>query len=63
MAERTTKHDTWRETAREAPNQRETPTENDVVAEDDPTCLPIEYDRRGIALPRRHKVGGIITPQ
>jgi hypothetical protein len=22
-----------------------------------------ERDRRGIALPRRHKVGGIITPQ
>jgi hypothetical protein len=24
---------------------------------------PAERDRRGIALPRRHKVGGIITPQ
>jgi hypothetical protein len=24
---------------------------------------PPELDRRGIALPRRHKVGGIITPQ
>jgi hypothetical protein len=24
---------------------------------------PPERDRRGIALPRRHKVGGIITPQ
>jgi hypothetical protein len=24
---------------------------------------PPERDRRGIALPPRHKVGGIITPQ
>lgn len=24
---------------------------------------PVEYDRRGIALPPRQRVGGIITPQ
>jgi hypothetical protein len=37
--------------------------ENALLPEDDENQLPLEYDRRGIALPRRHKVGGIITPQ
>jgi len=26
-------------------------------------AAPVEIDRRGIVLPRRHAVGGIITPQ
>jgi Zn-finger nucleic acid-binding protein len=30
---------------------------------DRPATLPAEVDRRGIVLPRRHAVGGIITPQ
>jgi len=28
-----------------------------------PQALPAEVDHRGIVLPRRHAVGGIITPQ
>jgi len=27
------------------------------------TIAPVEVDLRGIVLPRRHAVGGIITPQ
>jgi len=27
------------------------------------SSAPAEVDRRGIVLPRRHAVGGIITPQ
>jgi hypothetical protein len=29
----------------------------------EPHRLPVEVDRRGIVLPRRHALGGIITPQ
>jgi hypothetical protein len=28
-----------------------------------PHATPVEVDHRGIVLPRRHAVGGIITPQ
>lgn len=28
-----------------------------------PAMRPAEVDRRGIVLPRRHALGGIITPQ
>jgi hypothetical protein len=28
-----------------------------------PKAVPAEVDHRGIVLPRRHAVGGIITPQ
>ncbi|MGA3265148.1 MAG: hypothetical protein ABSC47_14015 [Terracidiphilus sp.] len=34
-----------------------------VPALDQPTGPPPEVDHRGIVLPRRHAVGGIITPQ
>ncbi len=35
-----------------------------LSAEDQPTVLPPqEVDHRGIVLPRRHALGGIITPQ
>jgi hypothetical protein len=44
-------------------NQPKPAAANTLLPEDDQIQLPIEYDRRGIALPRRHKVGGIITPQ
>jgi hypothetical protein len=44
-------------------NQPKPPAENALLPEADENQLPLEYDRRGIALPRRHKVGGIITPQ
>jgi hypothetical protein len=30
---------------------------------DQPTGSAAEVDRRGIVLPRRHAVGGVITPQ
>jgi hypothetical protein len=30
---------------------------------DQPAVLPPEVDHRGIVLPRRHALGGIITPQ
>ena len=30
---------------------------------DTPRGAPVEIDHRGIVLPRRHAVGGIITPQ
>jgi hypothetical protein len=26
-------------------------------------ALPVEVDHRGIVLPRRHALGGVITPQ
>ena len=34
-----------------------------VPAFDEPARLAAEVDHRGIVLPRRHAVGGIITPQ
>jgi hypothetical protein len=34
-----------------------------VLAEDSPGTAPVEVDHRGIVLPRRHALGGIITPQ
>jgi predicted amidophosphoribosyltransferase len=34
-----------------------------VFASDEPGLPPSEADRRGILLPRRHAVGGIITPR
>jgi hypothetical protein len=34
-----------------------------VPALDQPGGKPPEVDRRGIVLPRRHALGGIITPQ
>jgi hypothetical protein len=35
-----------------------------LLAEDDPTlAAPQVVDHRGIVLPRRHALGGIITPQ
>jgi hypothetical protein len=33
-----------------------------VLALDQPSGPPPEVDRRGIVLPRRHALGGIITP-
>jgi hypothetical protein len=33
------------------------------MAEPSPQAVPAEVDHRGIVLPRRHAVGGIITPQ
>jgi len=33
------------------------------MAEPSPQAMPAEVDHRGIVLPRRHAVGGIITPQ
>jgi hypothetical protein len=44
------------------------PTEIVTVGASDESAKPvfddgIEYDRRGVALPPRAKVGGIITPQ
>lgn len=41
----------------------ESPAKDATLPEDDSIHLPPEYDRRGIPLPLRHKVGGIITPQ
>jgi predicted amidophosphoribosyltransferase len=34
-----------------------------LPVEDHPTLAPPQVDHRGIVLPRRHAVGGIITPQ
>jgi hypothetical protein len=34
-----------------------------ALTEDDPQAAPVEVDHRGIVLPRRHALGGIITPQ
>jgi hypothetical protein len=34
-----------------------------MPAPDQPGGLPPEVDHRGIVLPRRHALGGIITPQ
>jgi hypothetical protein len=33
------------------------------LPESSPHAGPAEVDRRGIVLPRRHAMGGIITPQ
>ena len=33
------------------------------VESKEPKAAPAEVDHRGIVLPRRHAVGGIITPQ
>ncbi|MGI8771518.1 MAG: hypothetical protein ACR2JE_08775 [Acidobacteriaceae bacterium] len=63
MADRATRDDAGRQAADGTLNQTKPPAENAVLAEDDQIHLPLEYDRRGIALPRRHKVGGIITPR
>jgi hypothetical protein len=38
-------------------------TEQPVLPTAAKTVLPAEIDHRGIVLPRRHAVGGIITPQ
>jgi hypothetical protein len=37
-------------------------TERVALAEGDKST-PVEVDHRGIVLPRRHALGGIITPQ
>jgi hypothetical protein len=37
--------------------------ERKALIETDSGRLPAEVDRRGIVLPRRHAMGGIITPQ
>jgi hypothetical protein len=34
-----------------------------LPAVDHPTSPPLEVDHRGIVLPGRHALGGIITPQ
>jgi hypothetical protein len=38
-------------------------TERPAIAEPEAKVVPAEVDHRGIVLPRRHAVGGIITPQ
>lgn len=38
-------------------------TERPSIAETGPAGPPPEVDHRGIVLPRRHALGGIITPQ
>jgi RNA polymerase subunit RPABC4/transcription elongation factor Spt4 len=38
-------------------------TERAVLAEDIANAAAAEVDHRGIVLPRRHALGGIITPQ
>jgi hypothetical protein len=38
-------------------------TERPALAEPETKSPPAEIDHRGIVLPRRHAVGGIITPQ
>jgi hypothetical protein len=38
-------------------------TKRPIVPESEPEAGPPEVDRRGIMLPRRHALGGIITPQ
>jgi len=35
----------------------------DSIAKMQPTQSKVEVDHRGIVLPRRHAIGGIITPQ
>jgi len=35
----------------------------DAIAKMQPTRPKVEIDHRGIVLPRRHAIGGIITPQ
>jgi hypothetical protein len=37
--------------------------ERETLPADEPHMLAAEVDHRGIVLPRRHAVGGIITPQ
>jgi hypothetical protein len=36
---------------------------NELIVEDSPAVAPPQVDHRGIVLPRRHALGGIITPQ
>jgi len=38
-------------------------TDRPEIAEAGSNVAPAEVDHRGIVLPRRHAVGGIITPQ
>jgi hypothetical protein len=38
-------------------------TDRPELPEPDSKAVPAEVDHRGIVLPRRHAVGGIITPQ
>ena len=38
-------------------------TNRPELAEVEPKPAPAEVDHRGIVLPRRHAVGGVITPQ
>jgi hypothetical protein len=38
-------------------------TDRPEIAEVEAKASPAEVDHRGIVLPRRHAVGGIITPQ
>jgi hypothetical protein len=38
-------------------------TDRPEIAEVETKTVPAEVDHRGIVLPRRHAVGGIITPQ
>ena len=35
----------------------------DAITKLQPALPKVEIDRRGIVLPRRHAIGGIITPQ
>ena len=37
--------------------------ERKVLSENLPHAVVVEVDHRGIVLPRRHALGGIITPQ
>jgi predicted RNA-binding Zn-ribbon protein involved in translation (DUF1610 family) len=37
--------------------------ERAALVEDGKHATPVEVDHRGIVLPRRHALGGIITPQ
>jgi hypothetical protein len=37
--------------------------ERENLIPDTPKAAPAELDHRGIVLPRRHALGGIITPQ
>jgi len=38
-------------------------TDRPEISETDSTPVPAEVDHRGVVLPRRHAMGGIITPQ
>jgi hypothetical protein len=38
-------------------------TDRPEIAEVEAKAAPAEVDHRGIVLPRRHALGGIITPQ